>query len=239
MVARKPNWVKKEVLCYEIVESSSQGHRGGRPGKRLHLYLQHPAQGNMNPFVVSDSPNGLFHACSRDHLDGIMVKWDEAIICLDENLMKSQLEPAGRYPEVYVLICVDLFSTQFAQTAVGQQYKTSQQRADLICPFSEALTSLRPEDDHRRKIIRFTAALNDSVMRRALSIIIAAPFPTSVHRPLREKVRAYIRETTPTVTTIAQYTADMGEVELTQVITNWLQLGTLDQLTQYGDLCEL
>ena len=229
-------------ISYQIVESSSPGHHGGLTltrGKRLLLRLKHDVQGDMS-FQVSDSNDGLsLGHCSRDHLASVMVNWDEALLCLDGDSLKSQLESAKRYPEVYVLMCVDLFSTQFAQTAVGQQYKTSQQRADLICPFSEALTSLRPEDDHRRKIIRFTAALNDSVMRRALSIIIAAPFPTSVHGPLREKVRAYIRETTPTVTTIAQYTADMGEVELTQVITNWLQLGTLDQLTQYGDLCEL
>ena len=172
----EPVWVQKEVMRYEIVESSSPGHRGGRPGKRLLLRLQHDVQGNMN-FVVSDSHDGLFYARSRDHLDSVMANWDEALICADGNLMKSQLEPAERYPEVYVLICVDLLSTKFAQTAVGQQYKTRQQRADLLCPFSEAPTSLRPEDDHSRKIIRFTDSLNDSVMRRAVSSIIAAPFP--------------------------------------------------------------
>ena len=188
-------------------------------------------------FVVSDSRDELFYARSRDHLDSAMVKWDEALICLDGNLMKSQLEPAKRYPEVYVLMCVDLL-TKFAQTAVGQQYKTSQQRADLLCPFSEAPISLRLEDDHSRKITRFTDLLNDSVMRRALSIIIAAPSTTSVRGSLSEKVRARIQATAPAVTTIAQYTADMGEVELTQVMTNWLQIETLDQLPQYDELCE-
>ena len=234
----EPVWVQKEVLTYEIVESSSPGHRGGRPGKRLLLRLQHDVQGNMF-FVVSDSNDGLFYARSRDHLDSVMANWDEALLCLDGDLMKSQLEPAERYPEVYVLMCVDLFSTQFAQTAVGQQYKTRQQRADLLCPFSEVLTSLRPEDDHSRKIIRFTDLLNDSVKSRAVSSINAAPISTSVQGPLSEIVRARTPSTAPpTVATVAQYTADMGEVELTQVMANWLQFETLDELPQYDDLCE-
>ena len=234
---RRPKWVEKEVLRYEIVESSSPGNRGGRPGKRLQLYLQHPVQGNMNPFVVSDSRNGLFHACSRDHLDGVMVKWDEALLYLDDNLMKSQLEPAKRYPEVYVLICVDLFSTQFAQTPVGQQYKTSQQRADLLCPFSEEPISLRPEDDHSRKIIRFTVWLNDSVKSRAVSSINAAPISTSVQGPLSEIVRARTPSTAPpAVATVAEFTAELNEVKLTEVMTNWMQFETRDELLQYDEL---
>ena len=136
------NWVQKEVMRYDIVELSVPGN-----GKRLQLHLQHDVQGNMN-FVVSDSRDGLFYARSRDHLDSAMIKWDEALICADEELMKSLLETAKRYPEVYVLICVDLL-TQFKE--MGQQYKTSQQRAELPCPFSEALISLRPEDDHSRQ----------------------------------------------------------------------------------------
>ena len=52
-------------------------------------------------------------------------------------------------------------------------------------------------------------------------------------------MRAHIQATAPpAVPTIAQYTADMGEVELTQVMTNWLQFETLDELPQYDELCE-
>ena len=196
----------------------------------------------MNPFVVSDSQDGLFHTCSRDHLDSVMTDWDVALIFADEPLMKSLLERAKRYPEVYVLICVDLLTKpEFAQT-VGQQYKTRQQRADLFCPFKDSEVLIRPEDSdlNSPRIIRFTDALNESVMRRAVSIINEAPSNTPVHGPLKEKVaRAHIRETAPhAVPTIAQYTADMGEVELTQVMANWMRFETLDQLTQYDELCE-
>ena len=129
-------------ISYQIVESSSPGHHGGLTltrGKRLLLRLKHDVQGDMS-FQVSDSNDGLsLGHCSRDHLASVMVNWDEALLCLDGDSLKSQLESAKRYPEVYVLMCVDLFSTQFAQTAVGQQYMTSQQRADLLCPFSEDL----------------------------------------------------------------------------------------------------
>ena len=224
-------------ISYQIVESSSPGHRGGRPGKRLLLRLKHDVQGDMS-FQVSDSNDGLFLGhCSRDHLASVMVNWDEALLCLDGDSLKSQLESAKRYPEVYVLMCVDLFSTQFAQTAVGQQYKTSQQRADLLCPFSEEPTSLLPEDDHSRKINRFTDLLNESVKSRAVSSINAAPISTSVQGPLSEIVRARTPSTAPpTVPTIAQYTADMGEVQLTEVMTNWMQFETLDELPQYDEL---
>ena len=226
-------------MRYEIVESSSPGLRGGRPGKRLLLRLQHDVQGNMY-FCVSDSNDGLFIcACSKDHLDSVMVNWDEALLCLDGDLMKSQLEPAKRYPEVYVLMCVDLFSTQFAQTAVGQQYKTRQQRADLLCPFKDSEVLIRPEDSdlNSRKIIRFTDSLNESVKSRAVSSINAAPISTSVQGPLSEIVRARTPSTAPpAVPTVAQYTADMGEVQLTQVMTNWMQFETLDELPQYDEL---
>ena len=114
VVPRKPKWVQKEALRYEITESSTSVR--GRPGKRLWLRLQHDVQGNINAFVVYDSNNGLFNACSKDHLDGVMSNWDEALLCLDGGLMKSQLGHAVRYPEVYVLMCIDLFS----KTAVGQ-----------------------------------------------------------------------------------------------------------------------
>ena len=73
--------------------------------------------------------------------------------------------------------------------------------------------------------------LNDSVMSRAVSIIIEAPFTTSVHGPLREKVRARIQAMAPAVTTIAQYTADMGEVELTQVLISFLFWFVLLEIT--------
>ena len=154
----------------------------------------------MNPFVVSDSNDCLLYARSRDHLDSVMTDWDVALIFADEPLMKSLLERAKRYPEVYVLICVDLLTKpEFAQT-VGQQYKTRQQRADLFCPFKDSEVLIRPEDSdlNSSRIIRFTDALNESVMRRAVSIINEAPSNTPVHGPLKEKVaRAHIRETAP------------------------------------------
>ena len=246
-------------ISYHIHESSSPGNPGGWRGQRLLLHLKHDVQGNMF-FQVYDSNDGLVLGhCSRDHLAGVMVSWDEALLCLDGDSLKSQLESAKRYPEVYVLMCVDLFSTQFAQTAVGQQYMTSQQRADLLCPFSEDLlmqqridTELlhRPlgsfgrhffdKDDHSRKIIRFTDDLIETVKSRAVSSINAAPISTSVQGPLSKIVRARTPSTAPpAVPTVAQFTADMGEVELAQVMANWMRFETLNEFPQYGELYDL
>ena len=145
-------------------------------------------------------------------------------------------------PEVYVLICVDLLTKpEFAQT-VGQQYKTRQQRADLFCPFKDSEVLIRPEDSdlNSRKIIRFTDSLSETVKSRAVSSIIAAPISTSVQGPLREIVRARTPSTAPpAVPTVAQFTADMGEVELTQVMANWMRFETLNEFPQYGELYDL
>jgi len=236
------NWVDGEVMRYESVESSYVYYDRGskRNGRRLHLYLERPDQGNMN-FCVYDSRHGLFPLLrsSKDHLDSIMVDWDQAIICADENSLEDQLTPAKRYPEVYVLICVDLL-TRFAQTPVGQKYKTSQQRADLLCPFPESEELMHDDDRSQRsqRIIRFTDSLYQSVMHLAVSSIIAAPRSTAVNGPLREKVQARIRITAPAVTTLEHYSDDLNEVGLTQVMTNWMTFETLDESQHYDELCE-
>ena len=76
------NWVQKDMMRYEIVESSKRycSHGTMRNATRLHLYLEHPVQGNMD-FCVSNSRDELFHLrISKDHLDSIMVSWDEAVV---------------------------------------------------------------------------------------------------------------------------------------------------------------
>ena len=78
--------------------------------------------------------------------------------------------------------------------------------------------------------------LIESVKSRAVSSINAAPISTSVQGPLSEIVRARTPSTAPTVPTIAQYTADMGEVQLTEVMTNWMRFETVDELPQYDEL---
>ena len=79
-----------------------------------------------------------------------------------------------------MLICCDLLA-QFAQPQyqTSQQYKTSQQRADLLCPVKVEVHS----EDSEMLISRFTEQLNNSVMSRAVGIIIEANTP--VHGPLR------------------------------------------------------
>ena len=222
---------------YAIMEGSTQGMQNGRSKllSLLRLYLdEHPLHGSMN-FQVSHSRDQLFCSRSKDHLKSTMDTWYEAFVCFDENLMKSLIKPdqegglpkAARYPEVYVLICCDLLA-KFAPA----QYQTSQKRADLLCP-------VKAEVHSEMLISRFTEQLNDSVRSRAVSITKGAPSNTPVHGPLKEYVQQRIQTTAPAVTTLAQYSVALGEVELTQVMANWMRFETLNEFPQYGELYDL
>ena len=180
---------------------------------------------------VSDSREQLaVGLCSRgkDHLKGIVDVWDTALSCADEGKMQGLLKKEGtalpevaRYPEVYVLICCDLIA-KFAPA----QYQTSQQRANLMCPLDV--------DVHSEVFVRRYENLNDSVLSQAVSIIIEAPVKTQVCGPYKEHVRRRIQTTTPAVTTPEEYTVGLGEVELTQVMKQWMNFETLGEMPQSG-----
>jgi hypothetical protein len=77
---------------------------------------------------------------------------------------------------------------------------------------------------------RIYETLNETVRSRALSIIMDEPSKTPVYGPLEGYVRRCIQTTTPEVTTPAEYSVDLGQVELTQVMKQWMNFENIDEL---------
>ena len=180
-----PTWVDGAALRYAIEEDSPRGVVAGRMqvSLRLRLRLIHPRCGSMH-LLVSDSREQLGYLRSKDHLGCIVAMWDTALACSDVRQMRdlvkdaTKLPDVARYPEVFVLICCD------AIHLAPKQYRTCQQRSDLLSPLDVDVHS-------KMLVIRMYESLDVTVRSLAVSMIAEAPYKTVAHGPFEQALRAY------------------------------------------------